>query len=214
MNNRLLKKLFKIWRKPYQSETSKVRHLVNSYCIGKGCDIGFGGDKIIKENCDGIDYAKPYAYTGKDKVDIACDLSKEKIPVDDNTYDYVYSSHLIEDFPDIKSLLIEFIRILKSSGNLILVFPDQAVYAAHCIKTGQPLNPQHVHANMGLKLMTDYLKEIESIRAEHLFSSDRKIDYNVVMVYKIYKNNPERKVPEIFKIKNQIIDRVLKYKKD
>ncbi|MEO7531930.1 MAG: hypothetical protein ABIS69_10980, partial [Sediminibacterium sp.] len=56
------------------SETSKVRSLVLSYCIGKGCDVGFGGDKIKKADCDGIDYEQPYTYTGKDKVDIACDV--------------------------------------------------------------------------------------------------------------------------------------------
>ena len=52
------------------SETSKVRHWVLPYCTGKGCDVGFGGDKIMKVNCDGIDFplehrrapvvAKPY----------------------------------------------------------------------------------------------------------------------------------------------------------
>jgi ubiquinone/menaquinone biosynthesis C-methylase UbiE len=185
----LLKKLFGKKKKPYTSETSKVRHLVIDYCIGKGCDIGFGGDKIMKVDCDGIDYAKPYAYTGEDKVDIACDLFKEKIPVADNTYDYVYSSHLIEDFPDTKTVLEDFIRILKSGGNLILVFPDQPVYAAHCIKTGQPINPHHVHADMGLKYMTDRLNEIKGIRVEHLFSSDCEIDYNVVMVCRVIKEN-------------------------
>ena len=188
MTSNLFKKLFGKKKSPYTSETSKVRHLVVEYCLGKGCDIGFGGDKIMKVDCDGIDYAKPYAYTGEDKVDIACDLFKEIIPVADNTYDYVYSSHLIEDFQDTKTVLMDFIRILKSGGNLVLVFPDQPVYAAHCIKTGQPVNLLHVHQEMGLKFMTDRLDEIEGIKIGHLFSSNCEIDYNVVMVCKIYKN--------------------------
>jgi SAM-dependent methyltransferase len=179
----VFKRLFgKKKKQPYISETSKVRHLVLQYCKGKGCDIGFGGDKISKQNCDSIDYAVPYAYTGDDKVDIPCDLFKEKIPVADNTYDYVYSSHLIEDFPDTKSVLIDFIRILKDDGLLILVFPDQPVYAAHCVATGQPVNLLHVHADMGLQFMTDRLGEIDDITIEHLFSSNCEIDYNVVMV--------------------------------
>ena len=33
----------------YRSETSKVRKIVLPYCIGKGCDIGFGGDKVKLE---------------------------------------------------------------------------------------------------------------------------------------------------------------------
>jgi len=169
------------------SETAKVRHLVINYCQGKGCDIGFGGDKIKKENCDGIDYAQPYTQTGKDKVDIACDVMNEKIPVPDNTYDYVYTSHLIEDFVDTKQGLESFIRILKPGGNLILVFPDQPKYEAHCIKTGQPLNMHHVHKDMGLDFMLKRLNEISWIKYETIFTSNCEIDYNVVMVLRINK---------------------------
>ena len=120
----------------YSSATSKVRKIVLPYCIGNGCDIGFGGDKIKKENCDGIDLPQPYAFVGKDKVDIPCDVINNEIPVEDNTYDYVYSSHLIEDFTDTVDALNKFIRILKNDGNLLLVFPDQEKYEAYCFKKG------------------------------------------------------------------------------
>lgn len=173
---------------PNISETSKVRHLVIGYCNGFGCDIGFGGDKIKKIDCAGIDYAQPYTKTGKDKVDIACDVMKEPIPVPDGTYDYVYTSHLIEDFVDTNAGLVEFIRILKPGGNLILVFPDQQKYEQHCKRTGQPLNLYHVHKEMGLQFMLNRLNEIPHISYELLFKSDREIDYNVVMVLKIQKN--------------------------
>lgn len=172
----------------YPSETSKVRHLVISYCQGQGCDIGFGGDKIKKENCTGIDYAQPYAYTGKDKVDIACDVMNEKIPVADNTYDYVYTSHLIEDFTDTKQALEDFIRILKPEGTLILVFPDQPLYEAYCFKTGQTLNTHHIHKDMGLAFMHARLQEIPAISYDNLLISNCEIDYNVVMVLKIHKH--------------------------
>jgi len=175
-------------KKPYPSETSKVRHLVITYSKGYGCDIGFGGDKIVKENCVGIDYEKPYAYTGKDKVDIACDLVNEKIPLNDSLYDYVYSSHLIEDFVDTISVLREFIRILKPGGNLILVFPDQQEYEQVCIKNNQPINVHHVHKNMSMNFMLDKINEIKEISYEKIFSSNCEIDYNVILVLKIKKN--------------------------
>jgi len=170
------------------SETSKVRHLVLAYCQGYGCDIGFGGDKIKKEDCAGIDYAAPYTSTGKDKVDIACDVINEKIPVADNTFDYVYTSHLIEDIPDTKKGLQEFIRVLKPGGNLILVFPDQPKYEAHCRRTGQPLNMYHVHKDMGRQFMYDRLRELPFITYETVFESNCVIDYNVVMALKINKS--------------------------
>lgn len=174
-------------RKMYKSETSKVRHLVLPYCVGFGCDIGFGGDKIKKENCLGIDFKKPYAFTGRDKVDIACDLMNEKIPVQDNHFDYVYSSHLIEDFDDTTQCLKELIRILKSNGNLILVFPDQQEYEKFCLKTNQNINTHHKHKEMGLEYMISKLNLIKKIKLEVLYSNNCSIDYNVILVTKIIK---------------------------
>ncbi len=171
----------------HPSETAKVRKWVLPYCTGKGCDIGFGGDKVKKVDCDGIDFPQPYAFAGKDKVDIACDVINGDIPVADNTYDYVYTSHLIEDFADTTDALKKFIRILKNEGTLVLVFPDQPKYEIYCNSIGQPMNPYHVHADMGYDLMNKRLKEVPGIRYEELFSSNCEIDYNAVMVLKIYK---------------------------
>jgi SAM-dependent methyltransferase len=172
----------------YRSETSKVRHLVVGYCNGYGCDVGFGGDKIKKTDCVGIDYAQPYANTGRDQVDIACDVMHESIPVGDNTFDYVYTSHLIEDFEDTRAALKEFIRILKPGGNLILVFPDQPKYECHCQRTGQLLNIHHVHKDMGLAFMLNKINNLPGIKYDILFQSDCEIDYNVVLVAKIDKS--------------------------
>lgn len=172
----------------YTSETSKVRHMVVDYCNGYGCDIGFGGDKIKKIDCIGIDYAKPYAHTGKDKVDVACDVMNEPIPLPDNTFDYVYSSHLIEDFKDTRAALIEFIRIMKSDGNLVLVFPDQKLYEEYCEKTGQPVNTYHIHKEMGYDYMVTTLNNIKDISYEIQFCSNCEIDYNVVIVAKVKKH--------------------------
>ncbi len=169
------------------SETAKVRHWVLPYCKGKGCDVGFGGDKVVKVNCDGIDFPQPYTYTGKDKVDIGCDVIHNEIPVPDNTYDYVYTSHLIEDFADTRDALNKFIRILKDRGNLILVFPDQPVYEVYCRKLGIPMNPYHVHPDMGYDYMLKQLDGIPGISYESLFTSNCEVDYNVVMVLRINK---------------------------
>lgn len=172
----------------HPSETSKVREMVRPYCMGKGCDIGFGGDKVMKVNCDGIDYPQPYAFAGKDKVDIACDVIKGDIPLPDNTYDYVYTSHLIEDFADTADALKKFIRILRPGGNLILVFPDQPKYEIYCREINLPMNPYHVHADMGYDYMKRQLDALPGIHYKELFSSNCAIDYNVVMVLQVEKH--------------------------
>jgi ubiquinone/menaquinone biosynthesis C-methylase UbiE len=169
------------------SETAKVRRWVLPYCVGMGCDIGFGGDKVSKVNCHGIDFPQPYTNTGKDKVDIGVDVIKNEIPVADNTYDYVYTSHLIEDFTDTKDALRKFIRILKNKGNLILVFPDQPAYAVYCKKMDVPMNPYHVHADMGYEYMLKQLAGLPGVTYEILFSSNCEVDYNVVIVLRITK---------------------------
>jgi len=169
----------------HPSETSKVREMVLPFCIGRGCDIGFGGDKVMKVNCVGIDYPQPYAFAGKDKVDIACDVIKGDIPVADNTYDYVYTSHLIEDFADTADALKKFIRILRPGGNLILVFPDQPQYEMYCKEINLPMNPYHVHADMGYDYMKRQLDALPGIQYKELFKSNCAIDYNVVMVLQV-----------------------------
>ena len=68
-----------------------------------------------------------HTLTGDDQVDIACDVT-EGIPVSDNSFDCVYSSHLIEDFEDTESILKEFIRILSTQGVLALVVPNEKEY--------------------------------------------------------------------------------------
>lgn len=172
--------------KTYRSETDKVRHIVLPYCIGYGCDVGFGGDKI-KKDAVGIDLPNPYAHTGSDVVDISCDVINGEIPLPDNTFDYVYSSHLIEDLPDTVEGLNKFIRILNTGGTLILVFPDQQLYERICKITGQPLNQYHKHADMGLSFMKEKLKAANLKQYEILKESNCEIDYNVVLVIKILK---------------------------
>jgi len=172
----------------HPSETSKVRSMVLSYCKGKGCDVGFGGDKVVKTDCDGIDYPQPYANAGNDKVDIACDVIKQEIPVPDNTYDYVYTSHLIEDFADTSDALKKFVRILRPGGYLILVFPDQPKYEKYCEEINLPMNPYHVHADMGYDYMKRQLDNLPGIHYREVFSSNCAIDYNVVMVVQIEKH--------------------------
>jgi SAM-dependent methyltransferase len=188
---RVYRRLRRIWRTAsmsraaYRSETSKVRHLVLPYCQGNGCDIGFGGDKVLKHACVGIDLPSPYAATGQDQIDIPCRVGHEPIPVPDGTYDYVYSSHLIEDFEDTTAILAEFSRLVRPGGNLVLVFPDQRRFESHCRATGQPLNPYHVHANMGRDFMLKAVRKLSAYRLRPLFSSDCEIDYNVVLVFRV-----------------------------
>lgn len=168
------------------SETAKVRPYLIEHCVGYGCDIGFGGDKIKRENCVGIDLEQPYTYVGTDKVDLACDIGREEIPVADNFFDYVYSSHLIEDFEDTAAILKKMARVVRPGGKIILAFPDQRAYEQHCRYHNAVPNKHHRVPRMGLRHMLDAYKSA-GIKMRVLYQSDRMIDYNVMLVVQVYK---------------------------
>lgn len=166
-----------------KSETSKVRHLVLKYCVGLGCDIGHGGDKI-KPSAVGIDLPTPYTCVGRHLNDFPWDIATGPIPIPNNYFDYVYSSHLIEDFEDTGKILMEFARILKTNGNLILVFPNQMIYEGYCCIRNRSPNPHHAHKTMGFDFMMDAISVLP-MKWEVLYISDCEIDYNVILVLKI-----------------------------
>ncbi|MEK9727487.1 MAG: class I SAM-dependent methyltransferase [Candidatus Margulisiibacteriota bacterium] len=171
-------------RQIYKSETSKVRDRILPYI--KDCkfitDIGFGGDKIVPEAV-GIDFENPYAYTGDDAVNIACDVTKG-IPVKDNTYDCVYSSHLVEDFEDTEQILTEFIRILKPNGILATVVPNEVEYKRYCKQHNHPYNKHHKIENMDASYLHHVLESM-NIEFEVLYKENLLIDYNSILIVKI-----------------------------
>jgi predicted SAM-dependent methyltransferase len=167
-----------------KSETSKVRHLILPFIqdAKKIADIGFGGDKILP-HATGIDYEVPYTYTGEDHVDIGCDVSKG-IPVNDHEYDVVYSSHLIEDFEDTKSILTEFIRVTKPNGILVLVVPNEVVYRQHCLENNQQYNSHHKIDHMDANYLESTLNSMK-INFDIVYKENLIIDYNSILIIKL-----------------------------
>lgn len=140
-----------VWRQPraYRSETSKCRDRLAPFCVGYGLDIGFGGDPIT-ESAIRVDQPTPYARTGSCPVQLGGDATKLKW-FQDGVLDYIYSSHLLEDFDDTQTVLKEWLRVLKPRGRLIIFCPDEPAYREHCRKTGQTYNVHHKHADFSLE---------------------------------------------------------------
>lgn len=175
-----------------EKETSSVKHIILPY-IEKDCcgiDIGFGGD-LIREDFVSCDLPVPYGDYEGYKIDIPCDVS-QGIPVKDNTFDVVYSSHLIEDFENTEEILEEFIRILKDQGTLILVFPDQKKYEETCKLHGEIPNAAHKIKYMGLAYVHSKLVNLEEREVIDAFTSTMETEvapYNCIIISKIYKKN-------------------------
>jgi len=136
-------------------ETSLIREIAAPYCKGKGVDLGCGGDKVTPDTW-GFDMPSPYTHVGDDIIELKGDA--RKLPFNDGVLDYIFSSHLLEDFPNTKEVIIEWLRVIKLGGVLVLYLPDEQVYKKHCRETGQSYNGAHSIENMSLA----YIKQILS----------------------------------------------------
>jgi SAM-dependent methyltransferase len=146
----------------YSSETSKCRERLAPFCVGYGADIGFGGGPIV-EAAIRIDYPKPYAQTGMYSVQLGGDATRLHWFAD-GVLDYIYSSHLLEDFADTKAVLAEWLRVLEPAGRLILYCSDQRDYEAYCVSRGLSPNLHHAHADFSLRKVQKILADMEAPR--------------------------------------------------
>jgi predicted SAM-dependent methyltransferase len=144
---------------PKVSETSKCRASLAPYCVGDGLDIGYGGDPIVPTAIcmDLPDRYAAYADHPQHLAGDAADLRWFR----DGSLDYVYSSHVLEDFEDTGPVLREWLRVLRPGGHLVLYLPDEQTYRAHCARQGKPPNPHHVHADFGPSRMRELIADLD-----------------------------------------------------
>lgn len=137
------------------SETSKRRDILAQYCRGEGLDIGYGGDPILPTAIC-IDLPHPYTQVGQHPQHLATETGLLPWFVS-NSLDYVYSSHLIEDFCyDRQRLLIrEWLRVIRPGGHLVILAPDQQIYLADCRSKGHGSNTCHIEQDMSLQTFVD-----------------------------------------------------------
>jgi SAM-dependent methyltransferase len=141
-------------RRRAPSETSKCRADLAPFCVGVGLDIGYGGDPITPSAIC-MDLPQGYGQYGRSPQHIHGDA--RSLPwFADGALDFVYSSHVLEDFADTSAVLDEWLRVIRPGGLLVLFLPDEPTYREVCQRHGKPPNAHHVHANFG----PDYLKQI------------------------------------------------------
>lgn len=136
-------------------ETTKTRFRLQSYIYGEGVDLGCGCDKV-NSKAIGVD---KIAVPG---VDFLSDVRKLNF-FEDNSFDYVYSSHTLEDLEDTRAALVEWWRILKPQGFLILYLPNKNLYP----NIGQPgANIAHKHDFVSSDI-TEIIGTIGGFSVEH-----------------------------------------------
>lgn len=167
-----------------ESETSKQRHCTREYCTGNGIDVASGGDPVV-----------PWAISLDLPVDEYCyytgqpDPHNEKfqwrgyatdLPFKDETLDWVYSSHLLEDYLHWGPVLKEWVRVLKPGGNLIVLIPDMKLWN-EAVKNGQPMNAAHRHEGKVGELST-YAENLNLEILEDRLTDSFPGDYSILFV--------------------------------
>ena len=87
-----------------KGETDLCRNRLLKYCNGQGLDLGCGNVKI-KPEAIGIDLLSPIADMNVD--------ARIMPYYPNNHFDYIYSSHLLEEIGDVEGALREWLRIIK-----------------------------------------------------------------------------------------------------
>jgi SAM-dependent methyltransferase len=113
----------------YHSEAAKFRELPQmKYVTGKILDIGCGPDRITEDaiGVDGRDLPGVGAITDDPYRLVGLVGKTELLCVND--YNTVFSSHFVEHLCDPWGALLEWIRLLKEGGHLVLYLPDGRYY--------------------------------------------------------------------------------------
>lgn len=107
----------------YASFHKDLKEVISIYSKGKVLDIGCGNKPYesefngLIENYIGCDIIQ----SNQNKVDILCPANK--IPLENETFDTVFSTQTIEHVEDHQGLLNEAFRVLKKEGFIIVSGP-------------------------------------------------------------------------------------------
>lgn len=152
--------------------------------MGCGVDIASQGDPVVPwawqfdlpqdqfaAYCGGAPARGPIQLRG----------DARSLPIDSGSLDFVYSSHLLEDFWPWMPVLKEWVRVLKPGGKLIILIPDRARWLAACA-AGQPPNDAHRHEGQVGEL-TSYADPLGLKVIEDRFTDTQEGDYTILGVF-------------------------------
>jgi len=186
-------------------ESWKVRWDIVPYTRGHVLDLGSGPFTPFPHFI-AMDKKEQYTLEGKtwspNIVGDATDLSKLPAGV---KFDAVFSSHLLEHLKNPQQVLMDWWRVIKVGGHLVLYLPHKEFYP----NVGEPgANEDHLHDF----LPTDIIEFMRNMRTgwDLVVNEDRNEgeEYSFFQVYK-KRNDKEQTYP--FKIKRKNTCAVVRY---
>lgn len=129
---------------------------VFQWCKGFGVDLGCGSNRLSPDILAIDQGAHDKPPNGPDLIGDVKLLGLGGIGFHDECFDFIFSSHCLEDFDDIAGVLVEWWRKIKRGGYLVLLLPDME--GGRYPRVGAPDgNPSH-KTNVGPKFMRDLMQ--------------------------------------------------------
>jgi len=138
------------------TETESAREKLAPFCTGTGVDLGFGGGQPIVDWAMTLDRAPGHPHRRIEDNEWPTNLigdAANLVWFRNESLDFCYSSHVLEDFTDTTLILREWLRVLKIGGKLVMFLPDQKAYLEHCRVYGGEPNRAHKHPDFSLEFV-------------------------------------------------------------
>lgn len=153
-------------------ETAKCRFHVASFLRGRGIDLGCGNEKIAPDAL-GVDL---YGEEADIRLDLGAPDSLAMFA--DGGFDYVYSSHCLEDFKETRVILEQWWRLVRPGGHLILYGPDPDYYPHKDTAGANPSHKVDLHGGQ----VWEILKGLGSASLVHLSRHNETNEYSWLLV--------------------------------
>jgi SAM-dependent methyltransferase len=169
------------------SETAKYRHLTAPFCVGAGVDVASQGDVVVPW---AISFDLPVeeflAYSGGQppKGPIHLRGHADKLPFESHSLDFVYSSHLLEDYvqEDRWRVVAEWARVVRPGGHVVILVPEveRWHYCVHVL--GQSPNDSHKPPEPSLGDISEIAQQIGMEVVTEKFTDCYPHDYTIMAV--------------------------------
>lgn len=144
----------------------------------KGVDIGSGGYPIFS-NSISIDL--------RNQGTVHFQGNAISLPwFADNSLDYAFSSHCLEDFDTPEKLIAirEWTRVIRPGGFLALYLPDQVKYVDYCTRRNEYCNADHKDPTFNIETLRQLVKEAVGSQLEEIYSIEQHADYSFYVIFK------------------------------
>ena len=121
-------------------ETRKIKALVLPHLVGKGIDVGCQRDPITPD-C--------VAYDKNPMPEVTHVGDARQLPFAAGEFDWLWSSHCLEDIADTVATLTEWLRVIRPGGTIGIYVPHPDLYKGY--------NADHIHAGFKAEELIEYL---------------------------------------------------------